>query len=53
MWRDRLIGITLGLILGIVAVVLFVFLGSEDTIDAPSIDDSPPPVERPADPGEH
>jgi hypothetical protein len=48
MWRDRIIGITLGLILGIVAVVLFVFLGSEDVIDAPSIDDSPP-MERPAD----
>jgi hypothetical protein len=48
MWRDRLIGIALGLILGIVAVVLFVFLGSQDVIDAPSIDQSPP-VERPAD----
>jgi hypothetical protein len=52
MWRDRLIGITLGLILGIVAVVLFVFLGSQDVIDAPSIDESPPPVERPEDRGE-
>jgi hypothetical protein len=48
MWRDRLIGIALGLILGVVAVILFVFLGSQDTIDAPSIDRSPP-VERPAD----
>jgi hypothetical protein len=50
MWRDRLIGITLGLILGIVAVILFVFLGSQDVIDAPSIDQSPP-AERPADRG--
>jgi hypothetical protein len=50
-WRDRAIGIALGLILGIVAVVLFVFLGSSDTIDPPSIDRGPPPVERQADPG--
>jgi uncharacterized membrane protein required for colicin V production len=47
LWRDRAIGILLGLILGIVAVVLFVFLGSQDVIDAPSID-QPPPAERPA-----
>lgn len=35
---DRLIGILLGLLVGIVALILFVFLGSEDAIDAPSID---------------
>lgn len=35
---DRLIGIVLGLIVGVVAVILFVFLGSGETIDAPSLD---------------
>lgn len=35
---DRLIGILLGLVIGVVAVVLFVFLGSDEAIDAPSID---------------
>ena len=40
-WGDRAIGIGLGLLLGIVAVVLFVFLGSEETIDDPQIDDRP------------
>ena len=47
-WGDRAIGIALGLILGIIAVVLFVFLGSQDTIDAPSIAKGPPPAERQA-----
>lgn len=47
-WGDRAIGIALGLIVGIVAVVLFVFLGSEDTIDDPSIDRGAPAIERPA-----
>ena len=47
-WGDRAIGIALGLILGIIAVVLFVFLGGQDTIDAPSIDNGPPPAERQA-----
>jgi NhaP-type Na+/H+ or K+/H+ antiporter len=45
---DRAIGIALGLVIGIVAVILFVFLGSEDTIDAPAVDRSSQPVERPA-----
>ena len=36
-WRDRLIGIVLGLILGVGIVAGFVFLYSEDTVDAPSI----------------
>jgi hypothetical protein len=35
---DRVIGILLGLVIGVVAVVLFVFLGSDEAIDAPSID---------------
>jgi hypothetical protein len=52
MRRDRVIGIALGLILGIAAIVLFVFLGSEETIDAPSIESSSPPMERPAEGGE-
>jgi hypothetical protein len=36
-WRDRVIGIVLGLILGVGIVTGFVFLYSEETIDAPSI----------------
>jgi uncharacterized membrane protein required for colicin V production len=34
---DRVIGIVLGLLIGIVALILFVFLGSQQTIDAPSL----------------
>jgi hypothetical protein len=45
---DRAIGIALGLVIGLVAVVLFVFLGSDDTIDAPSVDQPSPQIERPA-----
>ena len=45
-WGDRAIGIALGLILGIVAVVLFVFGGGQDTIDAPSLDHGSAPLER-------
>ena len=48
-WGDRAIGIALGLILGIAAVILFVFLGSEETIDDPSIDSGSQAIERPAD----
>ena len=47
-WGDRAIGIGLGLLLGIVAVILFVFLGSEETIDDPQIDRGPAPIEREA-----
>jgi len=35
---DRLIAILLGILVGLVVLVLFVFLGSEETIDSPSID---------------
>jgi uncharacterized membrane protein required for colicin V production len=35
---DRAIGIALGLLLGLLVVILFVFVFSEDTVDAPSID---------------
>ena len=36
-WLDRGVGIFLGLVLGIGVIVLFVFEGSEGTIDAPRI----------------
>ena len=36
-WRDRLIGIVLGLALGVGVVVAFVFVFSEQTVDAPSL----------------
>ena len=35
--RDRVIGISLGILLGVAIVVLFVFLGSRQTVDDPSI----------------
>jgi hypothetical protein len=34
---DRAIGIVLGLVLGIAVILLFLFLGSRNTIDEPSI----------------
>lgn len=36
-WVDRAIGILLGLLLGIGVIIVFVFKGSEGTIDAPRI----------------
>jgi hypothetical protein len=39
---DRLIGIVLGLALGLAIVAIFVFVFSEDTVDAPSIDRGAP-----------
>ena len=36
-WRDRVIGIVLGLILGVGIVAGFVFLYSDETVDAPSV----------------
>jgi hypothetical protein len=47
--RDRLLGIVLGLALGLAIVAIFVFVFSEDTVDAPSIDEGAP-TERPAEP---
>ena len=38
---DRAIGIVLGLVIGIAALILFVFLGSGSSIDASSIDKHP------------
>ena len=34
---DRVIGIALGLLLGLIVVVIFLFLGSRNTIDEPSL----------------
>ena len=36
-WHDRVIGIVLGLIVGVGIVTAFVFVYSEQTVDAPSI----------------
>jgi hypothetical protein len=36
-WRDRIIGIALGVILGVGVVVFFVFVYSDRTVDAPSL----------------
>jgi uncharacterized membrane protein required for colicin V production len=47
MWRDRLIGIFLGLVLGIAIVAVFVFVFSEETVDAPQLDrEAPAPQEQ-------
>ena len=45
---DRILGILLGIVLGIAIVAAFVFLGSRDTIDAPSIDEQTPTQTQPA-----
>jgi hypothetical protein len=34
---DRVIGIVLGIVLGLAVIVLFLFLGSRNTIDEPSL----------------
>lgn len=51
---DRTIGIVLGLIVGVVAVILFVFAGGSDSLDAPSLDSTRPAepvgIERQAEP---
>jgi hypothetical protein len=36
-WRDRTIGITVGVVLGVGVVVTFVFVLSDETVDAPSL----------------
>ena len=43
---DRVIGILVGIVLGIAIVVGFVFFGSEETIDAPRIDDATTPARQ-------
>ena len=47
---DRLLGILLGLALGLAIVAIFVFVFSEDTVDAPKIDNGGAPTESPAEP---
>jgi hypothetical protein len=37
---DRRLGIGIGLVLGVAAVILFVFVFSDDTVDAPAVDES-------------
>jgi hypothetical protein len=39
---DRAIGIALGIVLGLAVIVLFLFLGSRNTIDEPSIGNNVP-----------
>lgn len=36
-WRDRIIGIIVGVVLGVGVILAFVFLLSEQTVDAPSL----------------
>ncbi len=52
-WADRIIGITVGVVLGLGVLVYFVFVHSEGTIDAPSIGESTTsrPSGTPAHPG--
>jgi hypothetical protein len=38
---DRAIGIALGILLGIAIILLFLFLGSRDAIDEPSLSGGP------------
>jgi hypothetical protein len=49
-WRDRLIGIVLGAVLGVGIVTAFVFLYSEQTVDAPSLSNHGKSGERRAPP---
>lgn len=46
---DRLLGIFLGLALGLTIVAVFVFVFSEDTVDAPKLEQATPQSEAPAD----
>jgi hypothetical protein len=39
-WTDRIIGIAVGIVLGLGVLIYFVFVHSEGTIDAPSINES-------------
>ena len=39
---DRAIGIVLGIVLGIAVILLFLFLGSRNTIDEPSLSGGTP-----------
>jgi hypothetical protein len=46
---DLWLGIVLGLVLGVAIVAVFVFVFSEETVDAPRLDRNQAPTERPAD----
>jgi hypothetical protein len=50
---DRAIGIVLGIVLGIAVILLFLFLGSRNTIDEPSLSGGTPSqtVTQPPAPG--
>jgi uncharacterized membrane protein required for colicin V production len=37
-WGDRVLGIVLGLALGLAIVAVFVFVFSEEAVDAPSLE---------------
>jgi hypothetical protein len=49
---DRLIGILLGIVVGVAALIFFIFLGSSGSIDAPSLNtqhSSPASIQQNAD----
>jgi len=43
---DRILGIVLGIVLGVAIVIAFVFFGSGQTIDAPSLSGDEPAQEQ-------
>ena len=45
---DRVLGILIGIALGLAIVAIFVFVFSEDTVDAPKIDNPGAPTEQPS-----
>lgn len=45
--RDRVLGIMLGLVIGLAVVALFVFVLSEQAVDAPSVDQTKAPAASP------
>ena len=51
-WRDRIIGIVVGVALGTGVVVAFVFFLSEQTVDAPSLSGEQPPTRADQGPGQ-
>jgi hypothetical protein len=46
---DLWLGIVLGIVLGLVIVAVFVFVFSEETVDAPRLEQNGAPAERPGD----
>jgi len=46
---DLWLGIVVGLVLGVAIVAVFVFVFSEETVDAPRLEQNDAPAERPAD----